>query len=461
MVSLTAQTLCEIIHGQWICGPADRVLSGVVGTDSRKVSAEMAFFALGGERFDGNLFAPQASQLGAAVVVVSSIPEGIDDSCAVILVPDVLVALQTLAEWWRARLEALEVVGITGSSGKTSTKDLTLSVLAQKFRATATLGNLNNHIGVPLSVLKAESSDEAAIWEMGMNHAGELAPLCRITQPRIGLISSIGSAHIEFLGTRDAIAVEKCTLARCLPPDGAVIYPLDCDYAELIESSTVAKCIGVGIGKTGKGVVRAEDVILTDEGSSFRLLIDEFCDEVVHLPLHGEHMVSNALLAAAAGWVLGLSSDQIIRGLENVSLTGGRLKCERRNGILVLDDTYNANPESMKAALQTLSAIDCQGKRWAVLGKMGELGAHSLEAHREVGRLALESRVHVLISVGSEARSITEGIPGNEGKIRLHFDTREEAANYLKYHVGQGDAILFKGSRSAGMEQVISLTFNN
>lgn len=458
MGSLTAQTLCEIIHGQLVSGPTDRVVSGGVGTDSRKIAADMAFFALSGEKFDGNLFAPQASKSGAAAVVVSSVPEGVEASCAVILVPDVLLALQVLAEWWRERLETLKVVAITGSSGKTSTKDLTLGVLSQQFRTTATLGNLNNHIGVPLSVLRAETSDEAAIWEMGMNHAGELAPLCRMIQPQVGIISSIGSAHIEFLGTRDAIAVEKCTLARCLPSCGAMIYPLDCDYAGLIESSTQAKCIGVGIGK---GAVRAEELSLSAEGSIFRLVIDGFCDGVVHLPLHGEHMVSNALLAAAAGWVLGVSAEDIIRGLEQANLTGGRLKCEERKGILVVDDTYNANPESMKAAIQTLSALVCNGKRWAVLGKMGELGAHSLEAHREVGRIAVESNIDVLISVGSEARSITEGLKAADGKKLLHFDTREEAADYLKNHLAQGDAVLFKGSRSAGMEQVIQFIFNH
>lgn len=458
MVSLTAQTLCEIIHGQWISGPADRLVSGGIGTDSRKVSRDMAFFALSGERFDGNAFAPQASKAGAAAVIVSSVSEGINDSCGVILVPDVLVALQHLAEWWRGRLDSLHVVGITGSSGKTSTKDLTKSVLSQQFVTTATLGNLNNHIGVPLSILKAEASDEAAIWEMGMNHAGELAPLCKMVQPQIGIISSIGSAHIEFLGTRDAIAIEKCTLARSLPSGGAMIYPLSCDYAGLIESSTVARCIGVGIGK---GVVRAENVSFTDEGSVFTLVIDGFCNQIIHLPLHGEHMVSNALLAAAAGWVLGISASDIARGLEDVSLTSGRLKCERKDGILVVDDTYNANPESMKAALETLAAMDCQGKRVAVLGKMGELGAHSLEAHREVGRIAAEMGVDLLMSVGSEARAITDGLIYPEGKVILHFDTKEEAATYLKAHLSEGDAVLFKGSRSAGMESVMNFIFND
>ncbi|MEG1507028.1 MAG: UDP-N-acetylmuramoyl-tripeptide--D-alanyl-D-alanine ligase [Akkermansia sp.] len=463
MVSLTAITLCDVIHGQWMSGLSDRVLSGGIGTDSRAVVPDMAFFALSGDHFDGNAYAGDASRKGAGVVVVSVLPDDIADFCGVILVPDVLVALQTLATWWRGRLSNLEVVGITGSSGKTSTKDLTRSVLSQAFKLTATRGNLNNHIGVPLSILRAEPSDQVAIWEMGMNHAGELAPLCQMVQPRIGLISSIGSAHIEYLGTRDAIAVEKCTLARSLPADGAMIYPLSCDYAKLIESSTLARCIGVGIGLGGEqGVVRAENLVLDQIGSSFRLVIDGYCDQQVRLPLYGEHMVSNALLAAATGWFLGLTPQQIVAGLESVNLTVGRLTCEMKDGILVIDDTYNANPESMAAALKTLATMECRGKRWAVLGKMGELGTHARAAHQEVGRLAGEYGINYLIGVGSDARAITEGITTSLMNMKIqHFDTKEEASNYLSVHLDAGDAVLFKGSRSAGMEQLIQLIFNN
>mgnify|MGYP003219325308 FL=1 len=245
MTSLTAHGICNAIGGKLVSGPFDRVASGGVCTDSRALPPHAVFFALGGEKFDGNLFAPEASHTAAAVVV-SRVEEGMDPSCAVILVEDTLKALQQLASWWRAGL-TLTAIGLTGSNGKTSTKDLTASVLSQGFRTIATQGNLNNHIGVPLSILRASPADEAAVWEMGMNHPGELAPLCEMTRPKIGIITSIGTSHIEYLGSRENIAREKCTVARCLPEDGFMIFPADCDYAEMIRRSTRAACIECGI----------------------------------------------------------------------------------------------------------------------------------------------------------------------------------------------------------------------
>lgn len=457
MKDLTVGMLTRIVRGALLSGEENRVPDGPVGTDSRAVEKGMIFFALGGEKFDGNAFAPDAAFKGAAVVVVNRPVDVGSSDCAVILVPDTLVALQQLASWWRGCLKGLTVVGITGSSGKTSTKDLTLGVLSQAFHVTATRGNFNNHIGVPLSILNAVPEDTAAIWEMGMNHAGELAPLCAMIRPSIGLISSIGSAHIEFLGSRDAIAEEKCTLARCLPEDGAMIYPADCDYAPLIRSSTKARCIAVGIGE---GDVRAEDVSFDETGSRYTLIIDGFCRQEVRLNVHGRHMVSNSLLAAAAGWFLEMRAEDIARGLAAAELTGGRLKCFVERDILIVDDTYNANPESMAAALETLSMMDgIKGKRWAVLGRMGELGSFSAEAHRGVGELAVRYGLDALVAIGSETAGMVEA--ASEGvSLAAHFETREAAALWLKEQILPGDAVLFKGSRSAGMEHVLHQIFN-
>lgn len=459
-MAFTVQGLQNVTGGRLVSGPAERVLSGGVCTDSRKVVPQCVFFALGGENFDGNEFAPEASAKGAAAVVVSRVVKGIEPSCAIILVDDVLSALQTAAEWWRGQLKRLKVVGITGSSGKTSTKDLVKSVLERKFRVTATKGNLNNHIGLPLSVLDAQPSDEAAVWEMGMNHAGELKPLCRISKPQIGIIPSIGSAHIEFFGSREAIAREKCTLPESLPADGVMIYPANCEFGDMIRQSTKASCMTVGIGE---GDVRAEGVVSDEEGTTFTLVIDGFCSEPVSLPLHGKHMVSNALLAAAAGWKLGLSPREIAQGLEDARLTGGRLNCFTTNGIHVVDDTYNANPESMEAALETVGSMLCGGRRFAVLGKMGELGDHADEAHRQVGVFAYDTGFDVIVSVGAEAAGISEGAESKgRGSERLvsHFDSRETAAVWLRDELRPGDLVLFKGSRSAGMDSLINLIFH-
>lgn len=454
MTSLTAHGICNAIGGQLVSGPFERAASGGVCTDSRALPPHAVFFALGGEKFDGNLFAPEASRTAAAVVV-SRVEPGMDPSCAVILVDDTLAALQKLASWWRSNLN-LTVVGLTGSNGKTSTKDLTASVLSQRFRTIATEGNLNNHIGVPLSILKAEAADEMAVWEMGMNHPGELAPLCAMTRPHIGIITSIGTSHIEYLGSRDNIAREKCTVAECLPENGHMIFPADCGYADMIRQSTRAACIDCGIDT---GMVRAENLVSTEDGTRFTLSIPDFCREEVELPVHGRHMVTNALLAAAAGWVAGLAKEQIAAGLNRAKLTGGRLHCKQVNGILVVDDTYNANPDSMQAALRTVADIPCTGRRFAVLGRMGELGTFSAEGHALVGRTAEQLHFDYVVSVGTDAAMITDAIPPGSATEALYLATPEEAADWLRTHVAPGDVVLFKGSRAARMEQVMNLTF--
>lgn len=454
MTSLTAHGICNAIGGQLVSGPFERAASGGVCTDSRALPPHAVFFALGGEKFDGNRFAPEASRTAAAVVVSRAEP-GMDPSCAVILVDDTLAALQKLASWWRSNLN-LTVVGLTGSNGKTSTKDLTASVLSQRFRTIATEGNLNNHIGVPLSILKAEAADEMAVWEMGMNHPGELAPLCAMTRPHIGIITSIGTSHIEYLGSRDNIAREKCTVAECLPENGHMIFPADCGYADMIRQSTRAACIDCGIDT---GMVRAENLVSTEDGTRFTLSIPDFCREEVELPVHGRHMVTNALLAAAAGWVAGLAKEQIAAGLNRAKLTGGRLHCKQVNGILVVDDTYNANPDSMQAALRTVADIPCTGRRFAVLGRMGELGTFSAEGHALVGRTAEQLHFGYVVSVGTDAAMITDAIPAGSATEALYLATPEEAADWLRTHVAPGDVVLFKGSRAARMEQVMNLTF--
>lgn len=454
MTSLTAHGICNAIGGKLVSGPFGRVASGGVCTDSRALAPHAVFFALGGEKFDGNLFAPEASRTAAAVVV-SRVEPGIDPSCAVILVDDTLPALQKLASWWRSNLKLI-AVGLTGSNGKTSTKDLAASVLSQGFRTIATEGNLNNHIGVPLSILRASASDEAAVWEMGMNHPGELAPLCEMTRPRIGIITSIGTSHIEYMGSRENIAREKCTVARCLPENGHMIFPADCDYADMIRQSTRAACIDCGIDA---GTVRAENPVSTENGTRFILSIPDFCREEVELPVHGSHMVVNALLAAATGWVAGLAKEKIVSGLNRAKLTDGRLHCTRYNGILIVDDTYNANPDSMQAALRTVADLPCTGRRFAVLGRMGELGTFSAEGHALVGRTAEELRFDYVVSVGDDAAQITDAISPDSSTKGLNFGSAEEASEWLRSHTETEDIVLFKGSRTARMEQVMNLTF--
>lgn len=450
MTSLSTSDLITATAGTAVV-VGERSITAGLTTDSRAITPGCVFVALCGERFDGNNYAAEATQKGAAAVVVSRLAGEYAPGSTVVQVADTLAALQRLATWWRGQLEPLHVVGLTGSSGKTSTKDMCRSVLSQKFSTLATKGNLNNHIGVPLSILSTPQGTQAAIWEMGMNHAGEIAPLCAMTRPQIGIITTIGSAHLEYLGTRQAIAEEKCTVARALPADGFMIYPAMDDFADYIATQTAAIPLPVG---GCNSPVRALNPRSTATGTTYTLHIDGEGEVEVSLPVPGAHMVSNSLLAAAAGWKLGCSLPEIAAGLSASSLTHGRLACKEVEGYTVVDDTYNANPESMKAALETVAALRGPKRHIAVLGKMGELGEGGIAAHAEMGWCAASLGYAAVVVVGPECpetlalcQAASESIPA------LLVNTPAEAAAALRALMQPGDALLFKGSRSAGMER--------
>lgn len=442
MKSYPLQKLAHAMSGSLLQGGEDCVISAGVSTDTRCLPAGAMFFALKGENFDAHHFLAEAVEAGAGALVLqddSDLPEGIP----VILVNDTLKALQALAKWYRGEL-GIPVVAITGSNGKTSTKDYTHSVLSQKFRVNSTLGNLNNHIGLPLTVLATAADDEVGVFEMGMNHSGELAPLCEIGRPDVSIITNVGTAHIEHLGSRKAIAIEKGTVARVLSEKGTLLLPSDCDEAYDFRASTPARVITVGDGE-----IRAENTVSGESGSAFDLTIDGLGTKRTSISIVGRHMISNALLAAGAGYVLGLSLDEISAGLTNAKLTSGRLRRYLCHGLTVIDDTYNANPESVIAALETLASLPGSGRRIAALGMMAELGEHAVEAYPRIGRIARDLGV-TLITVGDDADKYGDD---------HHFRNHEEAATWLSNETSPGDIVLFKGSRMAAMDQVMKLTF--
>jgi len=451
MQPLSAHQLAAILGVPVAAGNPNALISGGVCTDTRKLPPGAVFFALRGPVFDGDGFAAQALGSGAKVVVVHDWNGLAPADAAVIVVPDTLLALQRLACWWRLQLK-LPVVAITGSNGKTSTKDFTAAVLAQQFRVSATQGNLNNHIGVPLSVLATTPAHTAAVWEMGMNHSGEIAPLCEIAKPGYGVITNVGSAHLEFLGTRDAIAEEKSMLARALPATGILFVPAACEYHDYLRQRTRATLVSVG---NGRGLVRAETLRPTATGTRFSLVIDGEPPAEVDLSVPGRHMVTNALLAAAVGWKLGLGSAKIAAGLNAAVLTSGRLRGFTHRGVTIIDDTYNANPESMAAAIETLAETPVApgARRFIVLGRMGELGSHAAAAHFRVGERAAAMGL-TLLAVGEGA----EGIAAGAGNAP-YFPDFGAAAAWLSREVKAGDAVLFKGSRTATVERVMLTAF--
>lgn len=418
-----------------------------VSTDSRGDLTGALFVPLVGERHDGHDFLPQAFACGAVAALTS---RSADESAQgpFIVVNDTLVALQQLAAGYRQSLGPFTAVAVTGSNGKTSTKDFLAAVLGQKFRVHATLGNLNNHIGVPLTLLGVEPEHTAGVFEMGMNHFGEIAPLAAMVRPEVGVITNIGTAHIEFLGSRDGIAEEKGRLVEAVASTGVVVLNADDDMTPGLAARAAAPVVTAGL--TG-GEVRAERV----EGASFDLVVPGQARVRVHLPVPGRHMIGNALLAAAVGWKLGVSSEEIKAGLESAVLQGGRLQFREAEGLRFLDDSYNANPDSMAAALGTLRDQPVAGRRLAVLGRMGELGPHAGAGHRAVGIAAAEAAVDFLLTVGDndDARLIYESF-GDATRSQL-CATHAEAAAWLRTHAAATDLILLKGSRSASMEKVM------
>jgi UDP-N-acetylmuramoyl-tripeptide--D-alanyl-D-alanine ligase len=422
-----------------------------ISTDSRTIKKGELFVALRGENFDGHKFIEATAKAEAAGAIVDLKWNGkVPAKFAIIRAQDTLLAYQNLASNYRKAL-SIKVLAITGSNGKTSTKDFAASVLGRKFRVTKTQGNFNNHVGLPRTILEATSNDEVAVWEIGMNHPGEVAPLAKIAEPNAAIITNIGVAHIEFMGTREAIAKEKGALAEAVAAEGAVILNADDPLSKGIAERTRAHVIFAG---TKEGTVRAIDIQQSADGSEFTII------EGAHrcraqLPVPGLHMVQNALLAVAAGRAFGLSLEEAAAGLASAPLTKARLQIKEINGVQFLDDSYNANPDSMKAALQTLVELDTDGKKIAVLGEMRELGTETERGHEEVGEAAAAFGIDHLIGIGEMGAIISRAAEKAGLEKSSVVGSTSEAAELLLEIAAPGDLILIKGSRLARTEDVI------
>ena len=422
-----------------------------MSTDSRTIKKGELFVALRGENFDGHKFIEDVAKSGAAGAIVDLKWKGnVPARFAIIRAEDTLLAYQTLAANYRRSL-AIKVLAITGSNGKTSTKDFSASVLGRKFRVTKTQGNFNNHVGLPRTILEATSQDEVGVWEIGMNHPGEVAPLAKIAAPDAAIITNVGVAHIEFMGTREAIAQEKGALAEAVNANGTVILNADDPFSKGIAARTSAHMIFAG---TKEGTIRAIDIQQSADGSEFTII------EGAHrcraqLPVPGIHMVQNALLAVAAGRAFGLSLEEAAAGLASAPLTKARLQIKEINGVQFLDDSYNANPDSMKAALQTLVELDADGERIAVLGEMRELGKETERGHQEVGEAAASFEIDHLIGIGEMGGVIARAAQRAGLAKTSTVGSTSEAAELLSDITEPGDLVLIKGSRLARTEEVI------
>ncbi|WP_328746627.1 UDP-N-acetylmuramoyl-tripeptide--D-alanyl-D-alanine ligase [Streptomyces sp. NBC_00285] len=452
MIALSLAEIASVVGGQTHDIPDPSVqVHGPVVIDSRQVKDGTLFAAFVGERVDGHDYADQAVRAGA-VAVLAQRPVGVP----AIVVQDVQTALGALARHVVRRLGAT-LVALTGSAGKTSTKDLIAQVLQRKAPTVFTPGSLNNEIGLPLTALTATEETQFLVLEMGARGIGHISYLTDLTPPKIGLVLNVGTAHIGEFGGREQIAQAKGELVEALPEDGAAILNADDPLVRAMASRTKAKVIL--FGESGEADVRAENVRLTDSGQpAFSLRTPSGASEVT-MRLYGEHHVSNALAAAAVAHELGMSASEIATALSEAgSLSRWRMEVtERPDGVTIVNDAYNANPESMRAALRALAAMGRGRRTWAVLGKMAELGDEALAEHDAIGRLAVRLNVGKLVAVGGrEASWLQLGAynEGSWGEESVHVSDAQAAVDLLRSELRPGDVVLVKASRSVGLESV-------
>ncbi|HEY8982862.1 MAG TPA: UDP-N-acetylmuramoyl-tripeptide--D-alanyl-D-alanine ligase [Streptomyces sp.] len=452
MIALSLAEIAEVVGGQIHAIPDTSArVTGPVVRDSREAGPGSLFVAFVGERVDGHDYARQVVDAGAVAVLASRPVDA-----PAIVVDDVQSALGALARHVVRQLGAT-LVALTGSAGKTSTKDLIAQVLGSHAPTVYTPGSLNNEIGLPLTALSATQDTRYLVLEMGARGIGHISYLTELTPPKIGLVLNVGTAHIGEFGGREQIAQAKGELVESLPADGAAILNADDPLVRAMASRTAAKV--VLFGESDEADVRAENVRLTDSGQpAFRLHTPSGASDVT-MRLYGEHHVSNALAAAAVAHELGMSASEIATALSGAgTLSRWRMEVtERPDGVTIVNDAYNANPESMRAALRALVAMGKGRRTWAVLGKMAELGDEALAEHDAVGRLAVRLNVGKLVAVGGrEAAWLQLGAynEGSWGEESVHVSDAQAAVDLLRSELRPGDVVLVKASRSVGLESV-------
>jgi UDP-N-acetylmuramoyl-tripeptide--D-alanyl-D-alanine ligase len=464
MVTLT--DVIESLTGyQWPAGQAQPIAGVVI--DSRQAGPDSLFVALPGEHVDGHDYLADAFQRGAVAALVqrtpdvpcqvldaaqlSSLPAAVSPPVC-LKVADSLKGLQDLASYWRARFD-VHVIGITGSVGKSSSKELISAVLSQRYRTLKNEGNLNNEIGLPLTLLRLDETHERVVLEMGMYDLGEIRDLCAIARPRVGVVTNVGPTHLERLHSVERIAQAKAELVEALPPDGTAILNRDDALVWAMAGKTQARVFTYGI--TPEADLWASDIV--SEGLEGIRFVLHYQDDEIHtkVPLLGRHSVHTSLRAAAAGLIEGMTWQEIVGGLQTSAVQLRLVSVAGFNGATLLDDTYNASPTSSIAALNLLD--DLSGRKIAVLGDMAELGKYEEEGHRKVGCRAADV-VQLLVTVGPRARLIGEeargcGLPD---QAIAELDTNGQAIAYLRDAIEPGDIVLIKGSRSMAMEEIVA-----
>ncbi|MCQ2420815.1 MAG: UDP-N-acetylmuramoyl-tripeptide--D-alanyl-D-alanine ligase [Clostridia bacterium] len=451
MKELTLKTIAA-----WCGGEVDAAFENLtvknVQTDSRKVTAGDLFIALPGEKADGHMFVASAAQKGAVAALVS---RDVQADIACIKVPDTIRAFGAIAAGYRKEL-GIKVIGITGSVGKTTTKEMTACIMERTFRTAKTEGNHNNQLGLPMSILAMPEDTQLAVLEMGMNHFGEMTYLSSIAKPDVAIITNIGTMHIEHLGTRQGILEAKLEILKGMPDTGIGVFNGDEPLLWNVRNDGGHKKYYYGIENRTCDVV-AGDIQELEDG--MRFVVTGFGHQFeLFVPVVGRHAVYDALAAVTAALLLGVKPEIIQIQFSGFRNTGMRQRIYDHNGMTIIEDCYNAGPESMEAALHVLGNYKTGGKRIAVLGDMLELGNRSSAEHYRIGRLAV-ANTDMLFTYGAHSvRTVTGAITGGMSlKNTEHFDSHEALAHVLKMRAAEGDVLLFKGSRGMKMEKVLEM----
>ena len=448
-MTLSLETIAGLL-GVPIPAVAPDIAGDIAGwsIDSRTIAAGDCFFALRGPTHDGHDYIASVFERGAALAVVetASGAGGLQ-----LQVPDTAAALQALGCGARRQWGGT-VVAVTGSAGKTTTKDTIAALLATEYPVGRNSGNLNNHLGLPLSILRLPDDSKVAVLEMGMNHEGEIRDLARIAVPRIGVVTNVGWAHTEnFADGVAGIARAKSELIQALPREGTAVLNADDDRVREFAKLHAGPSIFFGFAESAD--VRAEDVRLTPEGARFRALGVDF-----ESPLAGRHGVSNVLAAIAVAHAMGIAPERLRDAVR--TLAPGKMRGERsvHNGITIINDCYNANPEAMRSMLELLRDTPAT-RRIAVLGEMLELGREAGTLHRNIGRFAAEQGIHAVIGIRGAGRWMVDEAmaAGLSGGAASFFETPEEAGEFLRHYLKPGDAVLFKGSRGVHVERALEV----
>ncbi|MFL0796809.1 MAG: UDP-N-acetylmuramoyl-tripeptide--D-alanyl-D-alanine ligase [Cellvibrionaceae bacterium] len=420
-----------------------------VSTDTRTIQAGDIFVALRGDNFDGHNFVAKAVDAGAAGIVVDH--EVDDITVPQLIVADTTKALGLIASAYRDQFTC-PVVAITGSSGKTSVKEMLHSILSQEGEVLATRGNLNNHIGVPLTLFEMNDEHRFAVVEMGASGGGEIGYLCGLAKPDVAMVNNVMPAHLEGFGSVDGIAKAKGEIYNGLSSEGVAIFNLDEPFSSQWQEANKAKAITYGFGESA--TVHASDIKLSASGSEFKLTVAcEMAPAALSVP--GKHNIANALAASACACALGLNADEIAKGLANFSSVKGRLQQVRGlKGEVVIDDSYNANPGSVKAGIDVLATMP--GKKVFIFGGMGELGDDAERLHREIGEYAAEKKIDELWVCGLNATDVADGFSLDDQYAELFTSRDDLIASYLASERDKDTAVLVKGSRSTRMDLVVA-----